>query len=181
MGDSDVIFQHTVEGLFAHGIPEQVTPRLKDRLRTIGVDLDRRLDPAYPRSVWNQVLHITREEAFSTLTEEQGFFQLGRRTVEGYTETLLGRAAAALAKVIGPRRTLSRMSHNLRSAGNYNQTRFSELPDGGVALWVNEAILSPQFLAGIIEASARIAGAKDVRVEVAQTDDSGCTYHVHWS
>ena len=180
MAENEVVFQQAVEGLFEHGIPKRLTPALVLRVRELGVDLDGKLDPAYPRATWNAVLAAVRTHAFGDLSEDEAYFQIGRSVVIGYSETLVGRALVGVARLMGPRRMLARMTRNLRSASNYNETRYVDAPDGSVEIWINEAQLHPRYVAGLLYAAVEIAGGKGIEVALSDRDAQGCTYKVRW-
>ncbi len=181
MAENEVVFQQAVEGLFEHGIPRRLTPALVQRARELGVELDGRLYPAYPRATWNALLTAVRTCAFPELQEDEAYFQIGRSVVIGYSQTLVGRALVGVARLMGPRRMLARMTRNLRSASNYNETRYADLPDGSAEVWVNEAQLHPRYVAGLLYAAVEIAGGKQIDVSLASRDAQGCTYEVRWA
>lgn len=177
----DLVFQSAVEGLFVHGVGKRSTERLKDRLRKIGLNLDRKFDPAYPRDTWEQVLEITREELFPEMEIDTGYFKIGEAIVDGYSETLIGKALVGVVRLLGPKRTLARMTKNLRSANNYNETAQSDLSENGAEIWINEGKMNPYYFAGIFAATVRFAGAKGVQVTVRKHDETGATYEVVWA
>ncbi len=119
----EVVFEQAVEGLLRNALRGKVTPALQERLLRLGVNVEGRLAPAYPRETWEQILIVAREEVFPDEPVEVGMRELGRLVVDGFAATLVGKALRSLVRVIGPMRTLERMTRNLRAAGNYNETR----------------------------------------------------------
>ena len=172
----EVVFGHALQGLFEVGLRGRVTPTLAARLKAVGVDLSRPFDIAYPREVWGRVLALTAAELWPAEPTDRAFFLLGRQMLLGYTETLLGRALVSLVKLLGPRRLLGRMTHNLRSGCNYNETKLEDLGPGRARFWINEPALPPGYVAGLLDAAMEIAGASERGWEVVHRDAKGCTY-----
>ena len=176
----EVVFAHAVEGLFREGLAGRVTPQLRARLKLAGIDLDRPLAPAYPRTLWNHALEMTARELWPELPLDRAFFLLGRQLVVGYAQTLMGRALLTMTRLLGPRRTLARMTHNFRSGGNYNEFRTTEVGPGRHRVWVNEPHLPPTYVAGTLDAALEFSGARSLAIEVETRDAQGCTYSVRW-
>lgn len=181
MADELLVFEQTVEALFVRALGPRVTPRLRERLARAGLLVDGPLLAAYPFPAWMSFLRIAAEELYPELPLDAGTRQLGLLYMQGYRETLMGRAVLSLLRVLGPRRALQRATHNFRSGNNYTQTRLSERAPGRYALWVNEVGPYPGFTAGIIHAGLEVAGARGVRVEPEDHDGHACTYAVAWS
>ena len=178
--EPEVIFDNAFEGLFGIALKGRLTPRLKERLRAIGVDLDRKLNPAYPRDTWKEALTIAREEIFPQFPVGEGMREVGKTVVNGYAETLMGRALASMVRLLGPKRTLARMTKNLRTASNFNDTRFVDLGPTQAEIWVNEGRIHPEYLAGLLEAALRYAGAASPQVTVLAANSEGVTYSARW-
>jgi uncharacterized protein (TIGR02265 family) len=178
--ESELVFQQSVEGLFQIGLKGQVTPELVARLRAAGLDLARPLAPAYSREVWERCLQVTAELLWRGEPPERAYHRLGRCLIEGFAETLMGRALVGIVRLVGPRRTLERMTRNLRSGCNYSATHVTDAGPAEVLLWVNEARLPPAYVAGLLEATLAFAGARGVDIQVHARDKNGCTYRVRW-
>ncbi len=175
-----LIFDHTIEGLFLKGLTGQVTPRLKEKLRQAGLDLDRPLLPAYPFEVWRKCIGLTADELFPGLPEQEAWRRLGERLVEGYRETVMGSAMFTLLKVLGPRRTLQRAQKNFRSGNNYTEVRFTDVSPTVVDVWMNETEPTSHFTRGAMQAGMRTSGAPGLQVNILQSDSQGTTYRVSW-
>lgn len=175
-----LVFQNTVEGLFARGLAGRVTPALKEQLRREGLDLDRPLLPAYPVETWSRCVALTARALHPGEPEGVALSKVGERMVEGYRETAVGRAVFGVLTLLGPRRTLGRMQQNLRSANNYTEVRLTEVGSREADLWMNEPGLLRYFMRGVLLAGLRGAGTADAQVELRQFDDAGVTYRVSW-
>jgi len=179
VADQQLVFEQTIEGLFVRAVGSRMTPRLKQRLREAGVDLDRKLLPAYPFGVWMQSLKVGSEELFPGQPPDVAQFQLGELFIEGYRETFLGRAVLGMIRVLGPRRTLRRSTQNFRSGNNYTETKLTEVDETCSELWMNEVGPYPSFTAGIIH-GALVACGVTPTVEMRDHDGHACTYRISW-
>ena len=175
-----VVFEQTIEGLFVRGLHNKISPRCRTRLKEAGLDLDRKLLPAYPFTTWMGCLKIAGEEVFAAAPPQEAQFRLGELMIDGYKETFLGRAVLGMIRVLGPRRTLLRSTQNFRSGNNYTESKIVEKSPTHIELWMNEVGAYPDFTAGIVFAAIRAAGATNLKVEVIDYDGHGCTYRVLW-
>jgi uncharacterized protein (TIGR02265 family) len=180
MADELLIFEQTIEALFLRALHGRLTPDCKAKLRQAGLDVDQKLKPAYPLDAWMTYLRIASEELYPQEPLEQGTWKLGEAYIEGFRETMLGRAVLSLLRVLGPRRALMRATQNFRAGNNYTESKLNELGPGQFELWMNEVGRYPAFTAGIIHAGLRVAGAKDISVEMASYDGHACTYRISW-
>lgn len=178
--EAELVFQHAVEGLFLVGLKGRVTPELQARLRSAGLDLSRPLMPAYPRAAWNSFIQITAESLWPEESPERAHHALGRQLLLGYSRTLMGGAILRLLRLIGPRRTLERMTQNFRSGGNYNLCRATAVGPREMLFWMNEPTLHPSYVAGIIDMTLELVGVQQRDIQVQLKDAEGCTYRVTW-
>ncbi|ATB31528.1 DUF2378 family protein [Melittangium boletus] len=181
MADELLIFEQTIEAVFVRALHGRLSPACKERLLKAGLDLGQKLRPAYPFDAWMTFLRITAEELYPSLPLDQSAFKLGEAYMDGYRETMLGRAVLSLLRVLGPRRALMRATQNFRSGNNYTESRLKELGPRQFELWMNEVGPLPMFTAGIIHAGLRTAGAENIRVDLAGYDGHACTYCINWS
>lgn len=137
-----VVFAQSFESLFLHGLKGRLDATALRQLRELGVDLQD-LQSAYPAATWAAALKVAAEAAFPQSTPHQARFEMGRSLLQGFDATLVGRAAVALARVIGPRRTLARMTRNTRTSNNYIESLMEEHPAGGLRM---VSTIVPAFL-----------------------------------
>ncbi|NMO22096.1 DUF2378 family protein [Pyxidicoccus fallax] len=176
-----LVFEHTLEGLFVRGLMGRVTPVLRARLRKVGVDLDRKLQPAYSFETWCSAVQVAAREVHPDVPDEVGYGLLGERMVDGYRETVLGRAAFGVIQLLGPRRGVSRARQMFRSGNNYTETRLEDVSPTEVDLWMNEAGPIRYFTRGALLAGLRATGARQPVVEVREFDDECVTYRLIWN
>lgn len=181
MPDELLVFEQTLEAVYVRALHGRLPPACKVRLRQAGLDLDQKLRPAYAFDAWMTFLRITAEELYPGAPLEQGAFKLGEACIDGFRETMLGRAVLSLLRVLGPRRALMRATQNFRAGNNYTESRLKELSPHQFELWMNEVGSLPSFTAGILHAGLRTAGAESIRIDMTGYDGHGCTYCISWS
>lgn len=174
-----MVFSQAVEGLL-RALGNRLDEGAKDHLRDLGLDVRARLDPAYALSVWTQVMRYGSALVAPGRPPDEQMFELGRRFIEGYAETIVGRAMLMALKVLGPRRTLERMSRNFRSGNNYTETKLEALGPTDFTLWFNQ-VKEPEFYRGMLSAGVDRSGAKVVTVKTLSRDETGATFSVTWS
>ena len=175
-----LVFDHTVEGLFMRGLAGQMTPRLKEQLRLAGVELERKLMPAYPFETWAACIAVAARELYPDRPEPEAWRLLGERMVEGYRETAVGGSMFALLKALGPRRMLARAQQSLRSGNNYSEVRSKDVAPTVMEMWMNDTHMMRYFVQGTVLAALRASGVPDPTVDILHTDEQGTTYRVSW-
>lgn len=180
MADELLVFEQTIEALFVRALSGRLTPECRARLRQAGLDVDQKIKPAYSFGVWMKCIRIAAEELYPGEPLPVATFKLGESYVEGFRQTMLGRAVLSLLRVLGPRRTIARATQNFRAGNNYTETRIRELGASQFDVWMNEVGDLPEFTAGIIQAGMRMSGAKELRVELHGHDGHACTYRITW-
>jgi uncharacterized protein (TIGR02265 family) len=157
-----------------------MTPRLKERLRQVGVDLAHKLMPAYPLDTWVKSISEAAQELYPEKPESESWRLLGERMVDGYQGTVVGAAMFALMKVIGPRRTLVKVQKNFRYGNNYTEARLRDVSPKVVEVWMNDSGPVRYFSQGMIHAALRASGASGLAVDILHSDDQGTTFRVTW-
>lgn len=175
-----VVFVQVVEGLLRHGVGDRVTLRLRERLKQVGLDLERPLLPAYRVMQWAHCLNIIVEELYPNMPREEGFRQLAEHHVEGYGRTLVGRALMRLMRLLGPKRTVSRMVQALSASDNYTEARLTELGPGRYELWMNSVLDAPGYSEALFISFLRVSGAEEPQASTVRVDEEGTTYLITW-
>jgi uncharacterized protein (TIGR02265 family) len=175
-----LVYASVVEGLLRHGLEGRPTARLKERLRQIGVDVERPLLPAYPVPLWFYCLRAIIEELYPGRDPEAAFRDLGARMTAGYGSTLVGRALYLLARLLGPRRMVLRLPHMLASGDNYTNAEVVERGPCHYEMRMNSAVEAPGYAEGIIEALLRLSGAQAPRVRVLEKGHGSTLFELQW-
>lgn len=173
--NTKLIFSSSVEPLIKISW-EKLKPETKQQLNALRIGPPHKVEPAYPESAWSKAAKSIANDLFPGLTEEEQLRALGRATVEQFTEGVLGKAMFSAARLFGARRTLERLSHNLRSGANFIETRFTVLGPDAYELWLSDVSDVPGFYAGLLSAgSGKLDGWPD-RIEIKQRDGASCLY-----
>jgi len=175
-----LVFDHTVEGLFLVALRGRLSAATEAKLRRAGLDLSKKLQPAYPFEVWKQCLEIVATDLYPGLPPAEAWRKLGRAIVEGMSQRGMGRAMMRVSRLLGPLRALRRLDHILHSADNYVEARVTERSRTCVEVWINEVMGQPSYYKGILEASLVMMGAEVGQVEVLSLDGCGATFRVSW-
>ena len=171
------MFSQTVEGLLRALAPMSATS--KQKLAAIGVDPDQRLDAAYSREKWLELIHLACDIHHPGRDREETSYELGCRFMGTYGQTLVGKAMLTALRVIGPRRALDRMSRNFRTGNNFSETKLTEPTPGRYELWCSHVTLAGWYR-GVIEAGLSLAGASDVKVTLLRREREGAVFQVEW-
>src|SRR6476469_5906822 len=116
LADADITTESSAfEALFKYAVP--MTPQLAAGLRGLGYDPDRPA-PRYPSTVWYACMDVARQRQYGNLPPEQGLRELGRRSVEGFFETLVGKVIAVGLPMLGTEGALKRLGRYLSSTSN---------------------------------------------------------------
>jgi uncharacterized protein (TIGR02265 family) len=174
-----LVYEHTMEGLFIRGLAGRVTPALKERLRAVGLNLDRLL-PAYPFGTWCSCVRLAAQFVLADLPEEEAYHHLGERMVEGFRETLMGRAQFSVLQLLGPQRVLHRAQQSFRSGNNYTEVRLNPLGPRELEVWMNEPGFTRYVVQGALAAGLRASGADAPEVRVEAFTEEGVTFRVSW-
>lgn len=173
----NLIFAQTVEGLLRALGP--LNDQDRAAVRALGFDVDKRLLPAYPVEQFTALLDFAGERLKPGHGRVEQIREVGHRFMDGYQQTMVGRAMVAAMRVIGPWRTLERLTNKFRTGNNFSQTKLTRLGDREAELWCNQAS-RPGWYLGLVSRGLELAGAKDVEVTLISNDDAGGRFHVRW-
>lgn len=151
-----------------------------ERFRALGVDMAGRLKVAYPYESWIKSLHMAAELLAPGASIEEATYVVGRRILESYAETVIGKATFGLLKVIGPRRGFNQIRRSLRTTNNYSRTTFTEIAPGVFHLWCSN-VTFPHYYRGIFEAGMELTGRRDGTAKLLSHDEAGATFEIRWS
>jgi len=170
-----------VEALFFRSMRSKITDRCVDRLREAGIDLRSKLQGFYARETFYRCVAILGEELFPWMGADERMVQLGTTFMDGYEQTLLGKAALQAARFMGVRRTLHRMAENYRTSNNYMQVEVQELGPGELKLTLSQTSGASGYYEGALRRGLQLSGARGLVVRREEDDGRRCTLHVTWT
>ncbi|SEU00174.1 DUF2378 family protein [Stigmatella erecta] len=189
-----VAFDQIMEGLLLHAMKGRLDGEARRRLLGIGVDVDQPLSSAYPLTVMVEAIRICADVLYPDQPRDEAWYLTGRRALEGFGSTAMGKALFGMARVWGPRKLLGHMTRALQTAINYARAHAVDLPNGDVeltaeilpdylALHGKRRLMDPHFLRGIIAQLVEVGGARAPVVLVTSTapQESRYVYRVSLS
>jgi uncharacterized protein (TIGR02265 family) len=176
---SRIVYAHTVEGLLFRALKGRVPPQLRSSLKELGVDLDDK-PKDLPHEVWVKVLAAGVRTLHPNLPPDEGYFRLGRTLIDGYEQTLMGKALIGMMKLLGPLRTVRRVMVNLRNGNSYSEATAKELGPTHHEIWINECNGNPGYIRGVLFAAIEKSGAKNLKIVTKGVDGPGATFDVTW-
>ena len=99
-----------------------------EKLRVAGLDLNRKLAPAFPAADFYRWLVLAARHKYPKLSEVEACREVGRlAVVRGMKATLLGNAALKAMQLLGVRRSLKRIGNSFKHGNNYIEAKVTEL------------------------------------------------------
>jgi uncharacterized protein (TIGR02265 family) len=113
------------------------------------------------------------------MREDDALRAFGRRFVQRYADSLIGKALLSALRLPGPGKMLVRVATRFRTANNDLETEVTHLRHGAAELWCNDLAYGAWF-EGIIVETLESAGAKEPGVHVMKSDASGTVFANEW-
>lgn len=151
------------EGLFVRAL--EVSGPLVDELARHGYDL-KQLQPSYPAPVLVACLRAAHRELAPTLDEGEALRQFGRKFVEGFRQTILGRVVTTALPILGPAMFLQRIPGRFRSIRHDATVTVEATGPGSATLVFTDPAQLGDFFAGVVESALRLSGVTSPKVEV---------------
>ena len=176
-----LVYASVVEGLLRHAVPSPLPLTLKERLRHIGVDVDRPLLPAYPVGMWLHCLRAVAEALYPDEPPERALRALAGRHADGYGHTVVGHALYAVARLMGPRRLVHRLPQLLASGDNYTRAELLERGPAHYELRMNSEVDVPGYAEGLMEALLGLSGARTPHVQELERGGGHTRFALRWA
>jgi uncharacterized protein (TIGR02265 family) len=138
-----------MEGLFLRGLKAE--GRLADRLLSYGYDI-KKPEVSYSVLTYQRCVNAARAEAFGHLSDEEAYRLLGRKLVDGFLETLVGKVVAVAMPMIGPARVVERIPRYCAMMGRGEmEVRITPAGETARRIYFGDIYNRPEFLAGALE------------------------------
>lgn len=174
------MFDHVIDGMFRKSLGKRLTAACRAELKAAGLDLDRALLPAYPLDQYFTFLEIAGRHLYPDAPLPQALFELGAGFLDGYHETLMGRAILQLARLIGPTRAVKRSAQTWRQGNNFTEVRVVERTPTCFELHFNVVGRHPEHTQGALFGALSVNADLDVSVEILDRTPPGAVYLVQW-
>lgn len=156
-------------------------PATRKALGELRIGHPHKLEPAYPAESWAFAVKLIGADLFPG---EEPFLQhrkLGAATVTRFSEGLVGKAMFGLAKLMGARRSLERMTRNLRTGANFLETRLTVIDDKTQEFWINDVTDVPGFYAGLLSPGIELIPGWPDSIELKRRDGDACWYELKFT
>lgn len=175
-----LVFGHTMEALLSR-CGRDLTPtqwsELKSRWR---VDLDK-IQPAYPFTLWCEVLTYLAAVVHPGLSPKEGEEALGREFIERYTETLIGKALFAMLRLLSTERVVRRLARSFRTGTSFTEVEVRELNATGCTVVFNVVEPGGRVTQGVLARGLTLAGIRELSVTLEALEGESATYRLTWS
>ena len=148
------------EGLFVRALGVDPSSAFGNELRAAGFDLNE-VRPAYPIEVWVDCVDVAWRHVHPESSRDEAWVWLGRRFVEGYFETFVGRAIATSLPLMSVQRFVERIPWFVRT-GLGGSTAEVDLtgPNTATVVMNGPHARSSLLLSGVLEGSFERLGVK---------------------
>lgn len=181
MGGERLVFNSGFESLFSKEIRARVSPAMNEELKALGLRLDKPFLPAYPIEIWAQVVASCARHVYPEDSAPAAFLKLGRSTIVGFCETLVGRALFPLLRLIGPVRAIDRAARNYAATNNYTKVTLTRVGPASFDFYLNEKHTLPEFDIGVLEEALIQLHVKSPQVRLVSQDAEGFTMRLEWT
>lgn len=171
------VFPSLVEG-YMKGMGERFTAKTRARLKDAGLDVDK-LPPAIPGLEMERFMRIIAEEGWPDEPWVEQLRMLGLCAIRGWQSTLLGKAASAMIRLVGPERAIMRLDRAFSTANNYSKATSELLGNNEALITINDVQDMPSYWVGILEASLEVLGRTGT-ITFVELRGLGATYRVKW-
>jgi uncharacterized protein (TIGR02265 family) len=171
-------FPTAIEGL-VEGLGDLVTPTTKQKLLDVGLDLHR-IPPAIPAERMPLYFTTIAQDIWPAEAPDERVRLLGLHFIRGWQHTLLGRAASAFLKLIGPHRTLSRLDRAFRTSDNYTTATYEMVNEKEVLLHISDVDGLPTYWVGLLGGSLELLSLKGTCVLEA-FPGPGASFRLKWA
>lgn len=171
-----IVEQSVFEGLFHLLLAPE--GEFAAELRAAGYDLAAPL-PQYPGKVFQDCLRIARRRAYPDLPPEEAERALGKRFLDGYFATIVGRLIAAVLPIVGTSGALKRYARFYKSGSVGTVVTSEPLGERCWRVCLRDRFMNVDFNHGLLEAALLRTGVQPT-VVVAGRSPYGADYQAQW-
>ncbi|WNG39818.1 DUF2378 family protein [Archangium violaceum] len=165
------------EGLFVRGL--EPNSELARALMAEGYD-PRCPEVDYPVQVWKRCVAIARDQIYGKLSDADAYRLLGRKLIEGFADTLVGRVAAVALPMIGAARVMERLPRYLAMMGRPDLTvHLVTVGERARRVSIPDTHNRPELIAGAIEVGLERAHVQPI-ISVEERSHLGFRLLVRW-
>ena len=182
MSTDRVEFEQVADGLLKGALEAHLDAPLVEKLRAAGIDLNKKLPPAFPAADFHRWLLVIARHRFPNLSDDEAFREFGRLAVtRGMQSTFLGRAVLTALQLLGVRRSLKRLGPSFRNGNNYIEAKVAELGPMSMEIQLGPLVVLPSYYEGVLETGALLIGARTVQLTRLRTEGEHHTWRLDWT
>ncbi len=172
-----LVFPSLIDG-YVKGLGPLFTDVTRQRLKTAGLDMQK-LPPAINATQMIGFMEIIAGTAYPDLPREEQLRRLGLAAIRGWQHGLLGSAAAAMIRLVGPRRALTRLDRAFSTTNNFNRAKTELIGEKEALVTINDVQGLPSYWVGIFEASLELLALQGTVVIDHQVPPEA-TFRIVW-
>jgi uncharacterized protein (TIGR02265 family) len=183
MPEQRLVFEQSIEGMYLRGHPDKLTPAVKAELKKHGIDLDQKLKPFYPSEQVNEATRVFRRLAYRHLSEDAvAYAQMGERIVDGYFNTLHGKALVSVLKLFALKRIVHRLPQAMASGSNFLKVTVDFKGPAEALLTLSDTEPSPHLNLGVVRrAFTHWFGAPGFQISLHEHVKPQATFRLTWA
>lgn len=177
MATEQLVFPSLIDG-YVKGLGPLFSEVTRQRLKAAGLDM-KKLPPAINARAMIPFMEIIAGTAYPDLAREEQLRMLGLSAIRGWQHGLLGSAAAAMIRVIGPRRALTRLDRAFSTTNNFSRAKTELIGDKEALVTINDVQGLPTYWKGIFEAALELL-ALEGTVTIDHQVPPEATFRIAW-
>lgn len=170
-------FPSLIEG-YIKGLGERFSDETRRKLKAAGLDVAK-MPPAIPARQMIPYMEIVASTAWPEQPRTEQLRLLGLCAIRGWQSGLLGSAASAMIRLIGPQRALTRLDRAFSTTNNYSRARTEFLGPKEALITVNDVQEMPTYWQGIFQAGVELLHLEGTVVIDHQMSPEA-TFRVTW-
>ena len=172
------IFPAAAEGMLK-GMGPRATPEFRAHMKKHGLDFDH-IPPAIPLSTWTPFMKAAAVFTWPHESVDEAMRLLGLHFIRGWKNTAIGSATSMMLRVVGPRRTLTRLDRAFRTSDNFTHAVTELVGTNEALVTINEVQGFPTYWIGILQGGLEVLGRQGtVTVHAANLPEA--TLRVTWA
>lgn len=171
------VFPSLIEG-YIKGLGERFSAKTRAELKKAGLDVER-LPPAIPAEEMKTYTAIVARTAFPDSQPVEQLQLLGASMIRGWQTGLLGSAASAMIRLIGPRRALNRLDRAFSTTNNFSKAITEFVGEKEALITITDVQDIPSYWLGIFEAGIELLGLQGT-VIVEKHLPPAAVFRIRW-
>lgn len=171
------VFPSLIEG-YMKGLGPRFTAETRRKLKAAGLDVAK-LPPAIAADAMVRFTAIIAAGAWPEEPQSEQYRRLGLAAIRGWQGTLLGSAASAMIRLIGPHRALTRLDRAFSTTNNFSRAKTELLGPKEALVTINDVQQMPTYWQGIFEAALELL-ALEGTVAIDHQTPPEATFRLTW-